>query len=300
MKKLVVLLILVFVISTIYCSYQETIHEDFNLNTLNIPFIKNNGQVGNINVDYYAHTFSGIIYVEKDGILSYNLIDGEGQSILIKEKITHNLFSTFAEKPSISKINYFKGNNPEKWKTKIPAFNEIFCPDIYEGINLTLKAYAHNVEKVFTITPGTNPDIINITITGINKLEITDDKQLSVNTDLGSVQFSKPVAYQIMNDCKEFVEVEYILVDETTYGFSVGYYRFDLPLIIDPLLASTFIGGSENDLGLSDVGVDSNGNIFIAGRTESSDYPADANDNSYNGGSTDACILHFKSYHNFI
>ena len=76
---------------------------------------------------------------------------------------------------------------------------------------------------------------------------------------------------------------------ELSYGFTVASYNPNYPLIIDPLLASTFLGGSGSD-GYdsgSSIAIDSGGNIFMTGSTSLSKYPTTpgAYDTSFNSSS---------------
>ena len=90
--------------------------------------------------------------------------------------------------------------------------------------------------------------------------------------------------------------VAYTVYDQETYGFSVGAYDTARPLIIDPLLASTFIGGSNSDY-VYGIAIDSAGSPFVAGCTGSTDYPttAGAFDCSYNGGGYDVFVSKLSS-----
>ena len=95
---------------------------------------------------------------------------------------------------------------------------------------------------------------------------------------------TKPVAYQEIEGRKEYVEARYVLKGRSRYGFKIGRYNTDYPLVIDPLLASTFIGGGSYDYATA-VAIDSSGDVYVAGYTSSAEYPttAAAFDGSFNG-----------------
>jgi hypothetical protein len=60
---------------------------------------------------------------------------------------------------------------------------------------------------------------------------------------------------------------------QTVYTFEVGSYQSQYALVIDPtLIYSTYLGGSWYDLG-SGIAVDSSGNAYVTGGTESNDFP---------------------------
>ena len=120
--------------------------------------------------------------------------------------------------------------------------------------------------------------------------------ELEVETGLGVIKFTKPVAYQEINGKRVEVAAAYTLLSNTQYGFKVRSYDKKETLIIDPLLASTFIGGSHDDCGYS-IALDGGGNVYITGVTSSSDYPttSGAYDESHNGGYRDVFVSKLDS-----
>ena len=316
----------------------------------------------------------------------------EIQGVALKETLVGAKVKEIkGEDKSATKINYFKGNDQKKWKSNISTYDVVDLGEVYNGIELKLKAYGNNVEKLFHVKPGANPDQIKINLSGIQPpgnppplspsvrgtgvcpplagvggglsgglsasgLWVNKQGQLVAETALGPVTFTKPVAYQEIDGKRVNVEVEYIienaeyrgqksedinqnavvkiqqcieewhmphliqnagywihdyhescLVDcescimsfasdsnsqthnsptqdsitpqlsnsgtpQLTYGFKVASYDKTKELIIDPLLASTFLGGTDEDYA-SAIAVDSGGNVYVTGYSKSSAYP---------------------------
>ena len=183
-------------------------------------------------------------------------------------------------------MNYFIGKEKNNWRSNILSYESISVGEIYKGIGLTLKAYGNNVEKLFTVSPGESSAIIRVKLKGAKGLKVNEKGELVVITELAPVKFTRPLAYQNIAGNKKIVDVAYVIYEGNKYGFQIGSYDKKIPLIIDPLLASTFVGGWGWDEGNS-IAIDGSGNVYVTGRTYFSDYPTTlgAFGESHNGGS---------------
>jgi hypothetical protein len=266
------------------------------IKTLKIPFIENKGQIKDKNIKYYAKTMGGTFFVTKDGKMMYclpflvnskseihpnevtkNALPMAGNPELkgwvLKESLVGtSIFDVKGEEKAKTKVNYFKGKEPSKWKSDIETYNLVSLGDVYKGIELKLKAYGNNVEKLFYVKPGADSESIKVKVEGAKSLKVNEKGELEVETGLGILKFTKPVAYQEENTKRKHVEVAYA-VDGNEYNFKVRDYEKSKELIIDPLLASTFIGGRDSDYTYS-ISIDSGGNVYVAGYTGSIDFPA--------------------------
>ena len=275
------------------------------MQNLQIPFIANAGQIDN-DVGFYANTFAGQVSVTRGGEIVYSLPKVENgqtgragvvRAVTLKEElIGGKTGGLVGEERAAGRVNYFIGNNPSGWKTNVSTYNVVSLGEVYEGIELEVKAHGNNVEKLFSVKPNANPEAIQMRISGAKSLQVNKNGQLEVETELGNVAFTKPIAYQIVASKKEYVGVSYQILPtpDLTYAFSVDEYDRTQELVIDPLLASTFLGGHETDE-IASMSIDKEGHIYVTGATYASpinkipvfDFPTTANayDTSYNGKS---------------
>jgi len=238
-----------------------------NLATVQIPFVQNEGQVGDEQVKYYAQTFAGTVFVTDEGIV-YNLPRGEEGGWVMKEEFAGG--NALASAPSSAPgapINYYLGS----MEKHLSSYQEITLGEVYDKIKVNLKAYGNNVEKIFTVAPGGDPDAIVLKVAGVDGLSINAQGELELVTGLGTVKMTCPMAYQVIDGQRVDVAVAYV-VENDTYGFAVGEYDHACPLVIDPLLAATFLGGSGTDSGYS-IALDKYGYVYVAGTTNSTDFP---------------------------
>ena len=172
------------------------------------------------------------------------------------------------------KVNYLIGNDRTQWRTDIPTFGRVRYHEIYPGIDLVYYGNQRQLEYDFVVAPGTDAQMIALEFAGADRVEIeeaTGDLLLSLGENI--IRQRKPVSYQETNGARRKVESRYAIKDNGRVGFEVGEYDRSAPLIIDPVLVySTYLGGSDFEEG-SDIKVDSAGNAYICGITNSTDFP---------------------------
>ena len=319
---------------------KETLSKE--LIKLHIPFIENQGQTDK-EVKYYAKTFSGDVFVTDKGEIVYSIPEYEiikqdqndkqnvpqhskdrartrikGHTVFKETLLNAKVDSPSGMNKSQTKVNYFIGNDPKKHKNNIPTFNLVNLGEVYEGIDLKLKAYGSNVEKLFYVKPGANPDDIQISVKGMSGIWINDKGELILDTKIQNLpagrqgpKFTRPVAYQEINGKRVEIEAGYKIQDpqlktknpklktknpdpDPVYGFMVAKYDNTKTLIIDPLLASTFLGDTNGDR-IHTIIKDSSDNIYVAGYTSSLNYPASGGYDTTHNGSRDVFVSKLNS-----
>ena len=196
-----------------------------------------------------------------------------------------------------TKVNYFKGNDQSSWKKNLQTNNKVSFGQIRDRISLDLNAYGNNIEKIFTVQPGADVLDIKVVISGVNKIEVSNNGELILNSAAGNISFTKPIAYQEVSDKKNYVDVAYT-INESEYSFDVGEYNRDLPLFIDPLLASTLLGGWCDEISYGPfIELDDTGNIYLSGFTCTPTFPTStgAFQPDYGGGQLDCFVAKFNN-----
>jgi hypothetical protein len=140
---------------------------------MQIPFIENQGQLGNKDISFYAKSFGGTLFVWKNGTIAYSFVSEDNGGVVIWEIITDRNVEVRGLNPSPTKINYFKGQDKNKWRTNIPSYEGVSLGQVYKGIDLRLKAYGNNVEKLFTVLPGANPNEITVKLKEVMGLKVS-------------------------------------------------------------------------------------------------------------------------------
>ena len=171
------------------------------------------------------------------------------------------------------RVNYFLGNDPSRWKRNVPTYGRVRYRNVYPGIDLVYYGNHRRLEYDFEILPGADPGRIQFEIRGGSQVKQDKSGNLVLNTASGDLRFQTPVVYQQSSGRRVPAEGRFVVEDSTHVGFQVSHYDPSKPLVIDPVLVySTYLGGSGDDL-VTGIAVDSTGSPYVAGYTDSPDFP---------------------------
>jgi muconolactone delta-isomerase len=129
------------------------------------------------------------------------------------------------------------------------------------------------VEKLFYIKPGVGPSKIQVQLDGVKDLKLSKDGEIIIQTGLGELKLSKPIAWQEKDGKKLPVEVSYKLVGKNRYSFEVAKADPSLPIVIDPILQATYLGGGGWDIARALAIHPTTGEVYVTGWTDSANFP---------------------------
>jgi len=145
--------------------------------------------------------------------------------------------------------------------------------DLYPGIDLTYYGREGQLEYDFVVRPGADLRRILVGFSGAEKVEVDAQGDLLLRTGPDAIRQRKPIAYQEVNGTRREIPVSYVLKGAHRVAFKVAAHDSGRPLIIDPaLFYSTYLGGSIRDGGQG-IAVDSAGNAYVTGLSNSPDFP---------------------------
>jgi hypothetical protein len=281
------------------------------LNALVVPFEANSGQFDR-RVAFAARTFTGNLYVTRDGALVHSLLGATkdtprqeapgrraapqrsaGWSLVERPVMARQLEPEGSDASNIA-VARFTGNDAAHWQSHIATFDRVEMGEVWPGISLSLVARGANVEKIFTLASNVEVERIAMRVDGAT-LAVASDGALTAQTGNGPVSFTAPVAWQFAEGGERVpVAVSYRLDDASTYGFALGAFDPAYPVVIDPLVQATYLGGSGTDDARA-LAVDASGNVVIAGYTQSADFPGTTGGYQSGGGGIDAFVARLNS-----
>jgi len=169
--------------------------------------------------------------------------------------------------------HYFTGSDESDWITDVPTYEGIAYDNVLPGIDLFYSGTEGILKREFLLEAGIAPEAIVLVYEGVESLELAEDGTLLVHSASGIMSESAPVSYQVIDGIQIDLESSFVLLPQQKVSFYVDGYDPDYPLIIDPdIHYSTLLGGNDHD-GAMDMAVDSSGNVYLTGFTQSTNFP---------------------------
>jgi Beta-propeller repeat len=238
---------------------------------LPLTFEANRGQT-NDTVKFLSRTSSYTLFLtSNEAVLAFHQAAPSAGPLRMK-LLNANAQSTASGVDELAATaSYFIGNDPAKWKTKIPTFAKVKYQGIYPGIDLVYYGNQRQLEYDFIVAPGADPRSIVFDIVGasIRQAELGD---LVFTIGADEIRWHQPVVYQKINGMRQQIAAHYAITAANRVSFELAPYDRTAPLYIDPLIYATYLGGANTDVGYG-IAIDGAGNAYIAGQTYSTDFP---------------------------
>ena len=189
--------------------------------------------------------------------------------------------------PFDSFSHYFRGKT---WLTDVPNYARLVYHQVYPGIDVSYYGNPSRLEYDFIVAPGADPAAIRMSFAPGEEATVSADGDVIVHTSEGELRQLRPRVYQPSSGGNIEVDGAYVSTGAAEVGVRVEEYDRDKPLIIDPTLTySSYFGGSAED-SVSAIALDADGNIYVAGWTDSDEFPALNAVESSNQGGVDAFV----------
>jgi hypothetical protein len=178
-------------------------------------------------------------------------------------------------------VNYILGRDPSRWRSGVPRYGQLRDHNVYPGVDVAYHSAAGDLQDDkfqfdFLINPGVNPAAVKLGFRGAKHLHTTVAGDLVIESEAGRLQLHRPFAYQEANGVRRPVDARFVTHAGHRVSFALGTYEHNRHLVIDPTVTySTYLGGSAEDDGNA-ITVDSSGNAYITGETDSPDFPGAA------------------------
>jgi hypothetical protein len=173
--------------------------------------------------------------------------------------------------------NFFLGNEPERWRTEVPAHASVRYQQLYRGVDVRCYCVDGHFEYDLELAPGADLQAVAIDVRGADALWLDADGALVFDTAVGPVRQPAPTTFVVEADGgRRPIRAAYRLLGPGRFGFAVPEWDGAQPLVVDPgILYSAVFGGVPGTAGAIpwDADVADNGVVTIVGFTNGLVFP---------------------------
>ena len=271
-----------------------------------IQFIENKGQWDH-NIAFKAKIPAGNLYLENNKLtyqfynendmarlheLHHDVIQAPTKEDFLLHLHSFNVEflnaktpSFSAENPSSDYVNYFLGNDKNKWAANVKKYDQIAYQKVYDNINLKFYLQEGHLKYDFIVAPKGDVKDIQLKYNGLDKIRL-EKGTLQLSTSINEIIEKAPYAYQIINGVEKEVKCKFHLKEGVvSFKFPKGYDKTK-ELIIDPTLIFASYSGSQIDNWGFTSTFDEAGHLYGGGVSFGVGYPTTigAYQINFNGG----------------
>ena len=191
-----------------------------------------------------------------------------------------------------TRISYFTGNEPTKWRPDVPVWSGVRYADLYPGIDWEIVGENNQMALRLIRHPGADLRAVRLQVDGADALTL-GDTALHLTTAVG--EFALPLL-QVAGAADTDLARPTITDNQVAWPFAPATFYSRSPIAgpqstTSDLLYSTLLGGWSVDDGLA-IAVDGSGSAYVAGSTLSWDFPTipGAFETDYSHGGHDAFV----------
>ncbi len=265
-------------------------------------FIENRGQIPEESIKYYAPGNPLSIGIKSDGVRFVlqedRAIPPEDPIAIPRTEARRTTFDLVFEGcepvvpegrlPMETSNHFLIGNDPSRWKRGVASFKEVYCEDLYPGVDLRFYFREGMFKYDLALDRADLVDLITPRYQGVEGLRRNEaTRDLLIDTAITTISDDRPVIFLEREGDFEEIQGEFELLQDDRFQYSFGDgVLSEVPVIIDPgLIYSSFLGGSDREM-VVDAIKDTDGHWVVLGETASSDFHTEpgALDDTHNGG----------------
>ncbi len=176
-------------------------------------------------------------------------------------------------RPRTGTSHYYLGNDPARWRTFVPHYDELRTRHALPGVDLVQRAAGTDLEFDIELASGAIARDLALSISGGGEPQLRPDGTLAVPLGDDALHLRAPKVFQRIGDRTREVPCRYAL-DGRTLRFHLGDHDPQLPLTIDPVVTfATLLGGSLGQETVAGVHLSAQGDVIVTGRTQASNFP---------------------------
>jgi hypothetical protein len=184
--------------------------------------------------------------------------------------------------------HFLIGNDPDRWRSNVHAFDKVAWTSLYPGIDVRLDGTNSQLTLSLTFAPGVSPNLAVVRCDGVELTPMGDDGLLELRVGPGSLRVGGVRSWQDAGQQgRRDVPCALKAIGPHGFGFAAGDTDPQYPVIILAGLEwSTFLGDEGTAESVDALDLSGDGGVTVAGITPSFDFPvtAGAFDETYGGG----------------